>query len=85
MGLRMHFKLAAASCDGRATFFSGGGKADEAALFTALADLFYEVSEQDEHTGPVAGRLLAVADLLVGYGGDDTSPQPPAPQGGDAR
>lgn len=61
LGLRYHLRSAAASCEGRARFHRNDPDGD---LFNALADLFYEQAEIDEHDTAIGRHLLAVADIL---------------------
>lgn len=61
LGLRHHLRSAAAACEGRGR--AARGKREER-LLNALADLFYEAAEQDDHDNPLSRELIAVADIL---------------------
>lgn len=68
LGLRHHLRSAAAACEGRAN--AATYKRDEQ-LFNALADVFYEAAEQDDHDTPVGRELVAVADILNDLSDDE--------------
>lgn len=61
LGLRHHLRSAAASCEGRGQ--AATWKREEQ-LLNALADLFHEAAEQDDHDNPISRELVAVADIL---------------------
>lgn len=71
LGLCHHFRSAAASCEGHASFHAKNDDPRNAALWNALADVLYEQADLDEHDTPIGRRLLAVADLLNDLGDED--------------
>jgi hypothetical protein len=75
LGVAFHLRSAAASCEGRARFHEQDNNPHDAAIWNALADLFYEQAEHGASEGPVGSAFIAAADALNHLDDDPTIPQ----------